>query len=297
MVELTKDELADSLTNIRCESCGASVMLSKFQLRTNCPYCGSNMLKETKKNTLLYIDSIVPFAFDKTEALKKFKLAVDKNLLADKRILKGVTINDVESVYANAFVYDVETESAYNGVLTYTKTITDSDGNRTTVEKTKFVSGKLYKFCKDVTVEANPNLEQGELAGILPYNYKEAVEYNNAFLNGYMLEYQDKMFNECFAEAEKFIKGQIEKEILKMHNCTGIQNLNLKTEYLSKTYNYCLLPVYFVRNEIKGKKRKVLLNGQTGKVGSLPKNKWKIALIVLFAILLFGGLFALFMFI
>ncbi|MCQ2564842.1 MAG: hypothetical protein MJ152_03195, partial [Clostridia bacterium] len=154
----------------------------------------------------------------------------------------------------------------------------------------------LDKVCNNVTVEANPNLSQEEMAGILPYNYSQAVEYDNAFLNGYMLEYQDKMFSDCFSIAEKFIKSEIEKEILRKHNCTGISSLTLETEYLDKKYNYCLLPVYFIKNEIKGKKKKVLLNGQTGQVGSLPKSKWKVAITVILSILLFGGLVALFMF-
>ncbi len=294
-VELSKDELADSLTNIRCESCGASVMLSKFQLRTNCPYCGSSMLKETKKNKLLYIDYIVPFVFDKQEALKKLKLAVKKDIYADSRILKNISIDDVESVYVNAFVFDVLTNSAYRGVLSYTRTTTDSEGSSTTEVIKKYVDGLLNKNFENVTVEANSNLTQAEMAGILPYDYKQAVEYDNAFLNGYMLEYQDKMFKECFTVAEKFIKSEIEKEILKKNNCTTIESLTLKTEYLDKKYNYCLLPVYFIKNEIKGKKKKVLINGQTGQVGHLPKSKWKVALSIIFGILFFGGLVALFM--
>ena len=58
---------------------------------------------------------------------------------------------------------------------------------------------------------------------------------------------------------------------------------------------YCLLPNYVLNYDYKNKHYVNLMNGQTGKLsGSVPRSGVKIAMFVLFMILLVGGLGILF---
>jgi len=117
---------------------------------------------------------------------------------------------------------------------------------------------------------------------IEPFDYSSAVVFQEDFMNGYMLEYQDRAFNDCFKNAEEIMNNDIKKCLLKKHGCDKIESLNLSVSYPDRKYNYCLLPVYFVTTEDKKKnKHKVVMNGQTGKVGKLPLNPWKVFLMVL----------------
>ena len=88
----------------------------------------------------------------------------------------------------------------------------------------------------------------------MPYNYNEVVDFKEDFMNGYLLEYENKMFEDCFKTAENIIKKDIERSLLRKHNCDRIVKLSLSTNYLEKKYNYCLLPVYLVSNIYKDKK-------------------------------------------
>ncbi len=275
-VDLKVDELASSLKNIRCKSCGANIMLSKYQIQTTCPYCGSTTIEESKKKKLMYIDSIIPFSFGKAEALKKFKSTLNKKFYANKKIFKNITKKDINGAYVNTFVFDMVTTTRYSGVLKYTKMVTNKDGESKAVTKYKDICGEFDKVYKNLTVEANSNLEQRDLYSIMPFQYASAVDFQDDFMHGYMLEYQDKMFNDCVAVAEGIIEKDIKNELLKKYECDSIVHLTLNTNYIDKKYNYCLLPVYFVNKIVKDRKYTAVMNGQTGKVGRLPKSALRV---------------------
>ena len=274
------NELAKSVKNLKCNSCGASVLLNKYQIQSNCPYCGNTDITENGKHKLMYVDSIVPFSFGKAEALSKFKSTVQGRFFANKKIFKNIKPEDVNGAYINAFVFDLNTTTSYKGVFSYRESYRDKDGKTQYRTRHKHVEGVYDYDFKNVTVEANSNLNQDELTQLLPYNYTEAVTFKEDFMNGYMMEYHDKMFVECVIVAEKIIKGRISSALLKKYNCDHIEHLSLNVSYNDRKYNYCLLPVYFVSTVNKDKKYKAVINGQTGKVGKLPKNKWKVFLTV-----------------
>lgn len=296
IIEPSSDELANSLRSFKCKSCGANVMLTKFQMQTSCPYCGNTSIVKSKSKNLLYIDSIIPFSFGKADALKKFKTTVNKKFYANKKIFKNVKENDVTGVYVNTFVFDMVTSSRYHGVFSYTETYHDRKGQAQTRIRYKNVSGFFDKAYKNITVEANSNIEQSELTSIMPFEYGSAVEFKEDFMHGYMLEYKDKMFNSCVETAENIIRDDIKRQLLNKHGCIKIEQLDLDTSYTDRRYNYCLLPVYFVNTKVKEKQYKVLMNGQTGKVGKLPKDKLRVFLTVFFVCLLIVGAILLIMY-
>lgn len=284
------DPLAEETRTVKCKSCGANILINKYQINNKCVYCGSDTLTQTSKKTLMYIDSVVPFTFGKADAVNKFKHVVNKRFYANKKAFNGISEQNVSGLYVNTFVFDFDTTSAYKGVLSYQKTVKDSDGSTHTETVTKNVSGVLDKVFKNLTIEANSNLNQRELLQIMPFEYTSAVDFQQDFINGYVIEYQDKLFNDCVASAEKVVRRELEHEILKKHGCDTVLTLNVDTHYKDRKYNYCLLPVYMFNNEYKGKRYKALMNGQSGKVGDLPTDKLRVFLTILFASILVVGI-------
>ena len=275
-----KAELTNSMDRINCNSCGATVLLDKLEAQTKCPYCGNSQIVKSNRARLMQIDSIIPFSFGKSEAHAKLKKEVKKRFYANKTIFKNITENDIQASYINAIVFDLSTSSSYSGTFSYTVERENSDGEKVRITRTRKVSGIYDRVFDNLTIEANSNLNQQELLSIVPFEYKSAVDFKTDFLNGYMLEYKDRMFDECFALAENMIRRQIEQELLKRHKCEEIEELELNIGYVDKKYNYCLLPVYFANSVVKEKKYTALINGQTGKVGSLPTNKWRVFLTI-----------------
>lgn len=279
---LNEDKPLNTLTNIKCNSCGASIIVNKQQLQAQCPYCGDTSLVQNNKSKLMNIDSIIPFSFGKAEALKNFKAEVSGRFFAKKNLFKNVSESDIKGTYINAFVFDFVTTTTYKGVFTYSRTVRDKNGKTKTETVRKHVSGVFAKTFNNLTVEANSNFNQSDLTSIEPYKYDSAVEFQEDFMNGYMLEYQDSAFNDCVKTAEDIMNADIKKELLRKHNCDRIESIDMSVSYQDRKYNYCLLPVYFfnVEDKKKGKTHKVVMNGQTAKVGKVPSDVGKILFVV-----------------
>ena len=291
-VQVKPGTFEKSIKSLKCSSCGATMVLNKLETQSKCPYCDNTSIIESRKNNLLYIDSVIPFTFSKAEALKKFKHELAGSWFVKKQVFNGITISNVHGVYVNAFVFDMVANANYSGVFSYTKTVKDQDGNTKWETVRKRVYGSYQNNFYNVTVEASSHIDQSDLRSVMPYDYREAVEFKEDFMNGYILEYENSLFNDCYKKAEQIIRKKIEQDLLREHGCDRIVSLNMQTNYLDKKYNYCLLPMYLVTNTYKNEKFTSLINGQTGKITKLPKNVGKILLTV-FGIL---GIIAAFIF-
>lgn len=283
-LEEESKQKSDIKLDLQCKNCGAKLMLKEFESITYCPYCGSPLPFENNKK-IINVDSIIPFHLTKEQAYRKLRKAINCRLLTDKKAFKNLKIEDVVGVYANTFAFDMNVLCQYSGILQYNE---KDDDNNILETKNKHVYGMIDEVYKDIVIEANHNLEQHELLSIMPFNYRSAYKFSEDFMQGYELQEQDKPFKECVAMAERFIKEDLKRIILKRHNCDESEALNMNNEYSNKKFNYCLVPIYFVNTVSKYKKNgieqekkiKVLINGQTGKVGSLPKNPLKLFLML-----------------
>lgn len=293
-IRLDKDELASSLANLKCKNCGANVLLNKYEMQVVCPYCNSTEIIKGKNKKLMCIDSIIPFVFGEEEAIKRFKQAVMSRFFADKRILKNINKENVKGVYVNAFVFDCETKTNYSATIV--EQINNKDGSTKYIRR--YVSGNISLPFINVPIEANSQLSQNQFAQILPFNYQQAIEYNNDFMNGYVLEYNDKMFDECVKDVKLLINSKIKQKISNRYLPDQVENLTMKVEYTNEKYNYCLLPVYFfqIKDEKTNKTTQLLMNGQNGEVGKLPNSAMKILLTILISIGTIGLIVVLCMF-
>jgi len=282
--ELKVDNFAKNIKSLKCNSCGATMVLNKLETQSSCPYCGNTSIIADRKNKLMYIDSVIPFSFSKEEALKKFKSTLSSRAYAKKSIYSGVTVKDINGLYVNTFVFDMDVIANYSGIFSYTKTVKDSEGNTKFETVNKHVSGTYYNTFNNVTVEASSHIQQSDLKSVMPFDYSQAVDFKEDFMNGYILEYENSMFDNCVKTAEDIIRKKIESDLLTEHCCTRIVSLNMKIDYTDKKYNYCLLPFYKLSKTYQGENCDVFINGQTGKVGKTPTSVGKI-LLTIFGIL------------
>ena len=253
---LHNTELTKSMENVRCESCGASVLLTKLQMQAYCPYCNSPTISKKNTKGIMMIDSIIPFSFSKDEAYSIFKNNINRKFYANKKIFKSITKDNLYGVYVNSFIFDMDTASTYSGMFSYSKRYKNKDGSTSIKTEYLNVNGVYDEGFKNIIIEASSNIEQSELQTILPFNFTSAVQFDVNFMYGYMLEYHDKMFDVCVKDAEKMIENSIRRSLLAKHNCDRIVSLNLNTNYYNKQYNYCLLitfcySIFFVYLSVK----------------------------------------------
>jgi len=290
------DIASSKMVNVKCDSCGASMVLLKNEIKAVCPYCDSSTINEVGEQKMMDIDGIVPFEFNKDDAFVLFHGKLSASFFANKKIYKNLKKEDVKGVYINAFIFDLNTNIDYKGTFSYTESYTNSKGERKTKTVYKHVSGSYNRFFENLTVEANSNLHQEEMMQILPYDYSKNVKFDADFTHGYSFEHHNEGFEDCIIKAEDIMKKMVSKELLRKYNCDRVVSLDLKINYIDKKYNYCLLPVYFINNVYKNKTYNVLMNGQNAKLSKLPKSVAKILLVVFMAIGFVAGIVCLAMF-
>ena len=282
------ENFVDSKKGFRCESCGANMIVNKNEIKSTCVYCGNSSIAEIGEQKLMTIDTIIPFCFDKKEAVKVFQDNLSNHIYANKKIFKGLKEEDISGVYVNAFVFDLKTTITYSGVFSYTETYRDSKGESKSRIRYKHVNGTYDRFFNNLTIESNSHIEQSELSQVLPYGYNQAVKFETEFTHGFALEYHNEEFDKCFSKAETLIRNEIKRELLNKYNCDRVESLDLIINFTDKKYNYCLLPMYIINKKYKDKSYKVLMNGQTGAISKLPKSAGKI----IFTVLLIFGIIA-----
>ena len=113
------------------------------------------------------------------------------------------------------------------------------------------------------------------MESIEPFNINEAVDFNTAYLAGYLADKYDVTAEESMNRANERIRtsvGDALAETVKGYDSidSRVVNMNITNGF----YKYALYPVWILNTSWNGEKFTFAMNGQTGKfVGNLPTDK------------------------
>lgn len=285
------------IRHVKCKSCGAEVVFNKFEIMNKCSYCGNTSFINVKDNAQVCPDSVIPFKFDKRDALNHFQEGLRKKHFIPNALKKKAPSVNLSSNYIGAYIFTGTASVEYSGVLEYETTSRNSDGESVTHYHDKRVSGKMIHDFKNRVYECSTMLNQEELLHILPYDLNDQKSYTPQYLFGYSAEYSDKSVKVANDQLEFNLKQEITNLILRKYNCDRVKTLTLNIVYDQKEYVYCLLPTYVFNYKYKDKDYKTFMNGQTGKLGgNVPRSGVKITFFILFILALIAGLVGLIIF-
>jgi len=113
---------------------------------------------------------------------------------------------------------------------------------------------------------------------IEPFDYKELVPFNEAYLSGFLAEKYDQTKEEVQSVAINRAENTILSEINQTLNRYSSKVINEKTFTPSSFHGeYVLLPVWLLNIKYKDKIYPYAMNGQTGKmIGDIPVQKSKV---------------------
>ncbi len=286
--ELVEDN--GNLFQYNCPDCGAVIVADEQTSATFCVYCGNTAILKNKLAGKFHPASIIPFKKTKEEAVNAFKSLSKGRWFVPNDFTDEKNIEKIRGIYIPFWLYDID----FNGKIDATgKKITTWKVGRTHFTKTDTYDMKRegeMKFSK-VPVDGSTRFENDLMNSIEPFDYKELVDYNHAYLSGFLAEKYDIDQDKCYSDAKRRITTTGEKKILSTFTYSPfIKN----KEYNDKTANfyYVLLPVYMLNIKYRDKYRTFAMNGQTGKfIGNIPVDVNKVLYKSFF---LFAILFALF---
>ena len=287
---LKKEKELKGFSNFHCKNCGAEILADETTTATFCVYCGSTAILKEKIDDGRAPDLIIPFKNTKDVAAKSFtKLTKNKPLMPRK--FKDIkNIDKISGVYIPFWAFDVESDGDITFACTDTMHWSDSRYSYTKVSNFDVTINTHLDFSK-VLADGSSRFDDDLMDSLEPFNFKDLVDYNHAYLSGFLAEKYDVLEDGGFNRAsDRCLKTCIDMSRGRCGHQTNIVKNNAVSMKKINSY-YIMLPVWMVNIIYNNKTYTFAVNGQTGKmVGNIPIGKketiiWSILIfIILFVI-------------
>jgi DNA-directed RNA polymerase subunit RPC12/RpoP/preprotein translocase subunit Sss1 len=295
------EETVESQT-VKCETCAAEVSLDPGVAASECPFCGSNIVKTGGSTKAIKPKSLLPFKVTQKEGREAFRKWI-KSLWFAPGKLKQYARSDskLSGIYVPYWTYDSDTTSYYTGqrgehywvTETYT---TMEDGKSVTktrqVRRTRWypASGVVWNRFDDILVLASKSLPTKYAEALDPWDLENLVEYNDDYLSGFRAESYQVDLAEGFEQAKEVMDDGIRVSVRADIGGDEQRIHSIKTKYEDITFKHILLPIWISAYRFKQKVYRFLVNARTAEVqGERPWSIIKIAMAVLAAAGVIGG--------
>lgn len=283
-----------SYVSYNCPDCGATVVADENTAATFCLYCGNTQIIKNRLSGKFEPSKLIPFKTDIEDA-KKALISLKKG-----RPFMPNTFNDpknidkITGIYIPFWLFEVDTKGTLSCKGTKVKSWTVGDMHYTKTDYYDLVRSGDVKFHR-IPVDGSTRFDNDVMNTIEPFNYDELVDYNHAYLAGFLAEKYDVEDTEAFKDAAARAIESTKNEFIK--DMKGYSSVTVSDNELSASktnVEYVLLPVYMVNIKWQDKFYLFAMNAQTGEfVGNIPIDKKKvirfsIILFIILALIVFG---------
>ncbi len=261
----------DGMVVYGCKSCGGEIVGDENTAATACPFCDNPVVIMGQFKGDLKPDYVIPFKLEKKMARESFFKHLKGKRLLPKVFKDENHIDEVKGLYVPFWLFDADADASlrYRG----TKVMAWSDKNYN-YTKTSFYSiireGDIG-FQK-VPVDGSSKMDDALMESIEPFSFSEAVDFQTAYLAGYLADKYDVTETESIERANQRIKRSTEDAFrATVRGFATVTPEHSSIQLKNGQAKYALYPVWVLNTTWKGKKYTFAMNGQTGKfVGNLP---------------------------
>ena len=240
---------------------------------------------------------VLPFAFNRDEAVDKYKYWAKKKWFIPNDLVSSVQIEKLTGLYVPFWVADSVTSSRLEAIGENKRTWSSGNYRYTETSRYRVIREAQIRY-NGVPADGSQKIEDLLMEAIEPFDYSKARPFNMAFLSGFYADKYDVDKEQVLPRIQQRIyanNSSILESTAHYQTLTGKRQYD-RTDTLS--WNYMLLPVWFMTFDYKGKLWEYAVNGQTGKVsGELPISKAKLSAflavigIIVTLLILLGGYF------
>ena len=183
-------------------------------------------------------------------------------------------IDEIKGVYVPFWLFDAEVQGNVQYQATRVRRWSDSQYRYTETSYYSVVRAGGIGF-ENVPVDGSTKMDDTLMESIEPYNFADAVDFQTAYLSGYLAEKYDVDAETSIARANERIKKSTEeafRETVQGYDSVMLENSGINLQ--NGTAKYALCPVWLLNTQWNGQKFTFAINGQTGKIcGQLPVSK------------------------
>ena len=299
------ETLAVNALEVRCDGCGAIVVFTPPEVAGECAFCGRKIVAQPKSaDPLVAPEGVLPFVVGQKQASDVIKRWISSRWFAPNALKKMAYQEAVGGVYLPFWTYDAHTTSYSEGqrgdhyYVTELRTVRDAQGNESTqqvqVQKTRWTpaSGRVEVWHDDVLIAATLSVALNRLGALDPWDLDQLQPYQEAYLSGFKAQRYQVDLPQGFEQAKQIMASVIEGKVRQDIGGDEQRVEQVTTSYSAVTFKHLLLPVYLGAYRFNQKVYQVMVNARTGEVqGDRPYSIWKIALLILFILIVVGVIF------
>ena len=264
----------DGMNVYTCQSCGGEIIADENTGASNCPYCGNPVIMTEKFKGALRPDLVIPFKLDKKAAKEAYYRHIKGRTFLPKAFRRENHIDEIKGLYVPFWLFDGDVDADVRYKATKVRMWSDHDYDYT--ETSYYAVHRSGSLGFDhVPVDGSASMENDLMESIEPFDFKEAVDFQTAYLAGYFADKYDVTAEECEGRANERIRHSTEdafRDTVRGYSSVVPENTSIRLH--NGTTKYALYPVWILQTKWKGDNYIFAMNGQTGKfVGNLPTDK------------------------
>lgn len=270
----TAEVLSDGIRAYVCNSCGGEVIGDDQTAATSCPYCGNPVVMMEQFAGSLKPDLVIPFKLDKKAAIAALKRHYEGKRLLPKVFKDENHLEEIQGVYVPVWLFDAEAQADVRYKATKVHSWSDSRYNYTRTSYFALQRSGSLAFAQ-IPVDGSSKMDDTMMESLEPYDTKEAVDFQTAYLAGYLADKYNVDAKSCIPRANERVKHSVEEAFAATtHGYISVIPEHSSVRLSHGKTRYALYPVWLINTEWNGQTYTFAMNGQTGKfVGNLPMDK------------------------
>jgi DNA-directed RNA polymerase subunit RPC12/RpoP len=290
----------EGMKELRCGSCGGTVVFQDTLTSTDCPYCASpiQLDKAVVAKDRIAVDGVLPFLVDHDKAAKSLADWVKSRWFAPNDFLSQGIRADFNGVYLPYWTFDAMTFTRYSGWRGENYTVTVGTGkNRRTETRTRWypASGSFQRFFDDVLVVASRGLNEDCIHELEPWPLPKVATYNQQMIAGFLARTYDIDLPQGFEAGRKRIHAALEADVRRRIGGDKQRIDKMDVRHSAVTFKHLLLPVWMMAYRYHAHPYRLYVNACTGEVqGERPYSWIKITLAVILGLIVAGLMYLFF---
>jgi len=282
---------------VKCQSCQAISVFKPERVAQTCDFCGSPALVPYDEiKTPTRPQNVLPFQVSQGDVREKVHAWYRGRWFAPNRFKGRAFTDTIHGLYLPYWTFDAQVAAQWTAEAGYyyytTETYRDSKGNSQTrqVQHVRWepASGLVEHFFDDEPVPGTHGVSNVLLRQVEPFATPELVPYDTAFLSGFIVEHYQVVLLEAAQASQDAMTEKLRQMCAAQIPGDTHRNLEIHPTFSAQTFKHVLVPVWLLAYLYGTRTFQVVVNGYSGRMaGQYPKSPWKIAFLVLLAIIAF----------
>lgn len=266
-----KAEEFENGTNLySCPNCGAEIITESTTSATFCYYCHNPVILSGRLSGDYRPSKVIPFAVDKDAALDKFKKWVQKKWFVPNDFKSKQQLEKMTGLYVPFWVADCNVDATMTALGK--KHRSWSSGSYTYTETKEYeVIRRAFIDFDGLPNDGSLKIDDELVQAIEPFNYQKAEDFSMSYLSGFLADKYDVDKVAVFPKIRERASAGC-KSLLR-NSMTGYSSVTVQNEnynILHTSWQYILMPIWFMTFKYQDKIYSFAINGQTGKLAGIP---------------------------